>query len=87
MGSVYEVVIRKSAQKELDKLSRSNFDRVYQSILALSTNPRPSGCKKLSSGEYRIRKGDFRIIYSIQDSKLIIKVLEVKNRKDAYRPF
>jgi mRNA interferase RelE/StbE len=58
---------------------------LFNLIQALSTNPRPHGCKKLKGRDgYRIRKGDFRIIYDVYDKLLIIEVIAVGDRKDIY---
>ena len=82
----YSIEIKKSASKEIAKLPKVQLQRVVTKIQALSTNPRPEGCKKLSADEkYRIRVGDYRILYSIEDHQLIIYVVKVGHRKDAYR--
>jgi len=81
----YQVVITKSAQKQLDKLSDKIAQPLLDAILRLGNNPRPTGCKKLKGRSgYRIRQGDYRIIYDIYDKLLIIDVIAVGNRKDIY---
>ncbi len=72
--------------KELRKITMSEQDMLIQSAEALADNPRPDGCKKLkgNNGYYRIRVGDYRIIYDIEDDILYIEILHMKHRKDAY---
>ena len=82
----YRVEIKKSAVKEIEHLPRKDMKAVLYKIEALSENPRPRDCKKLSSqGKYRIRCGNYRILYSIEDDILTIYVVKVGNRKDVYR--
>ncbi len=81
----YQIQIRKSAQKQLDKLSDDVAENLLDAIEALAVNPRPSGCKKLKGrGGYRIRKGDYRIIYDIYDDVLIVDVIAAGHRREIY---
>ena len=81
----YQVTISKTAQKQLDKLSNDIADRLIKSIYRLANDPRPNGCKKLKGRDaYRIRSGDYRIIYQIFDKILLIDVVAVGDRKDIY---
>ncbi len=81
----YQIRITKTAQKQLDKLPDAVAGILIESIHDLSVNPRPYGCKKLKGRPgYRIRKGDFRIIYDIFDKILVIEVIAIGNRKDIY---
>jgi mRNA interferase RelE/StbE len=81
----YKLVLKKSAAKEIEKLPQADRVRIIAKISDLSTNPRPDGCKKLSGQEkYRIRQGDYRILYQIQDHQLVITVVKVGHRKDVY---
>jgi len=81
----YTVVLSKKAQKQLDKLSDHIAFPIFDAIQDLQENPRPTGYKKLKSREgYRIRAGNYRIIYDIYDSELIIDVITVGHRKDIY---
>ncbi len=65
---------KKSAAKEIEKLPKTMMLRVLEKIKGLSSEPRPFGCKKLSGDEkYRIRVGDYRILYSIEDELLVVK--------------
>lgn len=81
----YHVVITKSVQRTLGKLSDRLATQLEDAMLSLEDNPRPPGCKKLKGrAGYRIRVGDYRIIYEIQDKILVVTVLEVGNRRDVY---
>ncbi len=80
--------IKRSAAKEIEriepkKIRRAIIDRVRQ----LSADPRPTGSEKLSGGreQYRIRRGDWRIVYEIRDAELVVVVVKVGNRRDVYR--
>jgi len=82
----YRAEIKKSAVKEIERLPRKDMKAVLERIEALSENPRPHDCKKLSAQEkYRIRCGNYRILYSIADDILIVFVVKVGHRKDIYR--
>ncbi len=82
----YLVKIISKAEKEFLKLPESVRIKIRKQILLLEDNPRPLGYKKLKETEYyRIRSGDYRVVYSIDDKIKIIKVLSITNRKDVYR--
>lgn len=81
----YTVTLSKAAQKQLDKLSDKLAAPILDAIATLSANPRPSGVKKLKGRDgYRIRKGDYRIIYDIHDYILVVDVVAIGHRKDIY---
>ncbi len=82
----YSVEILRSAQKQLSKINRQDQDRIISAIESLTHNPRPDGCIKLSGRPaWRIRIGSFRVIYEIQDEKLIVLVVKIGHRRDIYR--
>ena len=83
----YELRIKKSAAKELEAVSRkADRQRLVQKIQSLADDPRPPGCKKLSGGnKYRIRQGNYRIVYSVEDDKLIVYVVKIADRKSVYK--
>jgi len=82
----YKIVIKRSAAKEIEKIPKAHRKRIVSKIEGLSTEPRPPGVKKLSGEEkYRIRLGEYRILYRIDDSIITITVVKVGNRKDVYR--
>lgn len=83
----YEIELSNKAAKQLKKLSADIRDRINEKILELADNPRPSGVVKLENtgNKYRIRVGNYWILYEIQDDILIVKVVRVGHRRDVYR--
>ena len=82
----YRIVVRRSASKEIEALPSKDRRRIVTRIQSLAVNPRPGGCEKLSGEEkYRLRQGDYRILYEISDRELIVAVVKVGNRRDVYR--
>lgn len=82
----YSLRIKRSAAKEIEALPPKDRRRVVTKIEALASNPRPSGCEKLSGEEkYRLRQGDYRMLYEIIDAALVVTVVKVGNRRDVYR--
>jgi mRNA interferase RelE/StbE len=83
---MYKIQIIPSAIKDLDQLDDKFFSQIKDKILSLSSNPRPPNTLKLTAEEgYRIRSGDYRILYRIDDKNKVIYIYRVKHRKDAYR--
>jgi mRNA interferase RelE/StbE len=84
---VYRISITRAARKDMQKLAFETARQVDVRILASATNPRPPDCKKLAVHRdlYRLRVGDHRIIYSIDDTDASVTVARVRHRKDAYR--
>jgi mRNA interferase RelE/StbE len=81
----YQIELTKTAAKQLDKLPDSVAFSLIDAIELLAGNPRPNGCKKLKGrSAYRIRQGDYRVIYDIYDSVLVIDVIAIGHRKDIY---
>jgi mRNA interferase RelE/StbE len=81
----FEVFILRRAQKELANLPKADYHRIRDAIAALGSNPRPTGCKKLTAREgWRVRSGDYRVIYEVDDSKRRVIVLDIGHRKDIY---
>ena len=85
--SIYRVIILPSAQRKLRSLPRSIRTRIRGRIDALVTDPRPPGVKKLRGlvNRYRLRVSDYRVIYKIEDKRLVVIIMEVAHRRDAYR--
>jgi mRNA interferase RelE/StbE len=81
----YTVELAPAAERELNALMKTARDRIIQHLLDLQAEPRPPGVKKLDPYTYRIRVGDYRIIYEVQDQLLIVLVLKVGHRRDVYR--
>jgi mRNA interferase RelE/StbE len=87
--SPYKIELKPSAQRELKKLPKRLQRRIVNKIDLLADDPRPSGAEKLSGGYdyYRIRVGDYRILYEIQDKVLLVIVIRVAHRKEVYHRF
>lgn len=84
----YRVVIKRSAAKELQAIAgRKDRQRLVERIRALAENPRPMGAEKLSGvrDKYRIRQGNYRLLYEIEDDVLTVYVVKIADRKDVYR--
>lgn len=82
----YEVIIKAPAQRDLDSLPEKEVIRIARRLAQLQQNPRPVGVQKLTDQEgYRIRIGDYRVLYLIDDQKEQIQIYRIKHRKDAYR--
>ena len=84
---MYRVLLERAAEKDLARLTSEIHARVIAAIQALATNPRPSGCRKLagSKHDWRIRVGDYRVIYEIADEIRIVRVNRVRHRREVYR--
>jgi mRNA interferase RelE/StbE len=82
----YAITFARSARKELEALDSTHLRRIFPKIEALAQNPRPPGCRKLQSEQrlWRIRVGDYRIIYTIDDAALLIDIIAVRHRSKAY---
>ena len=81
----YIITLSKKAEKQLDKLNDKIANPILEAISELADEPRPKGCKKLKGRDsYRIRIGDYRVIYNIFDSELIIDIVTLGHRKDIY---
>jgi mRNA interferase RelE/StbE len=82
----YKVLIKPSAVKELELIPKKDRQRIAAKIQALSDNPYPPGCHKLSGQErYRLRQGNYRIVYEIQGKELIVYVVKIGDRKEIYK--
>lgn len=83
----YDVKLTPSAQKDLDAFSGELFKRFEKLILGLYDNPRPHNSKKLSGGgsRWRIRTGDYRVLYEIDESRKIVRVYRIAHRREVYR--
>jgi mRNA interferase RelE/StbE len=82
----YRVTIRKSVSKDMRGIPKKDVRRIVAAIESLADDPRPPGAKKLSGHErYRLRQGNYRILYEIENDKLIVCVVRVGDRRDVYR--
>jgi len=82
----YKIYFKRSAVKDLDAIPKKDLQRIINRINFLKENPRPPGCEKLSGQErYRVRQGNYRFVYSIQDDVLTIWVVKISHRRNVYR--
>ncbi len=82
----YKILIKKSAAAEIAKIPRKDLEKIVRRVQDLGQFPRPVGCQKLSGKDkYRLRQGDFRIVYSVDDSLRIVEVYKIGNRREIYR--
>lgn len=85
---MYKIIFKESANKEIQRLPKNIVRKVIAVINKLSENPRPSGYKKLEGQKeilYRVRTGDYRIVYLIEDEIKVVEIRKVGHRKDLYR--
>ena len=83
---MYQIELRRQAQRALDRLPRTDFQAVIEAIKGLARTPRPRGVEKVrSTGLWRIRQGDYRIIYAIDDNQQLVTVVRVGHRREIYR--
>jgi len=83
----YDVALTSTAQRELGKLPVQLIARIVPRLENLASDPRPPGCKKLSGGddEWRIRMGDYRVVYTIDDARSLVEVTRIRHRSEVYR--
>ena len=82
----YKIEVIPSAQKDLDNLEKRVFEQIKDKINSLKSNSRPPNCLKLTAEEgYRIRSGDYRVLYRIDDKNKVIYIYRIKHRKESYR--
>jgi mRNA interferase RelE/StbE len=84
---VYEVYIEKAAENDLKRLPTTTFQRIIPQIRTLAENPRPSGCRKLagSKNDWRVRVGDYRVLYVIDEKTRAVRIMRVRHRREVYR--
>lgn len=84
--AAYSIFFKESVRKDLASIPKHDLQRIIERIGNLAEDPRPAGCEKLSDQEkYRVRQGNYRIIYSIQDTELTVWVVKVGHRREVYR--
>lgn len=82
----YAIEVTRSARKELRKLEKGEGKLIAKAIYSLASNPRPAGVKKLVGQKaWRLRVSDYRVIYEIYDSKVLVIILKVAHRREVYR--
>ena len=85
---MYRIELRRKALRSLDKLPKGDFTAVIEAVKSLADSPRPKGVEKIkSAGLWRIRYGDYRIVYSIDDDKKTVIILRIGHRREIYRSF
>ena len=86
MGT-YQIEWKKTALRELKRLDRQIIPRIVAAVDSLSTHPLPDGVRKLQGSQrtYRIRVGTYRVIYELYEARLLVEIVRVRHRKDAYR--
>jgi len=83
----YTVIISRTPQKAIDRLDSDIYSRIIRKLESMEDNPRPMGVEKLAGADnlYRVRVGDWRVVYMIQDRNLIILIVKVAHRREVYR--
>jgi mRNA interferase RelE/StbE len=82
----YSLRIKQSAEEELRRLPKKDVRRIAKRIESLGTDPRPAGCLELFGNDaYRIRQGDYRILYTIDDERRLVEVYKIGHRREVYR--
>ncbi|MFZ0565274.1 MAG: type II toxin-antitoxin system RelE/ParE family toxin [Chlamydiales bacterium] len=85
----YHIEIAEKLEKKFNRIPNKERERIIEKIDLLAENPRPQGCKKLKGNKqlplYRVRVGDYRIIYAIEDKILLVLIIDVGNRKNIYK--
>jgi mRNA interferase RelE/StbE len=84
---MYQVLLERAAERDLKRLSADMHERVIVAIRGLGVEPRPPGCRKLSGSQndWRIRVGDYRVVYEITDAIRVVRVNRVRHRREVYR--
>jgi len=83
----YRIEISATAERQLKKIRREDKVRILRSISLLASDPRPSGCRKMSGYDdiYRLRIGDYRVIYEVDGRRIIVVILKIGHRREVYR--
>jgi mRNA interferase RelE/StbE len=82
----YSLRIKRSAEKELKALPKKDLSRIVEKIQSLAGNPRPPGYQKMSGPfQHRIRQGDYRILYTIDDNDRVVEIVKIGHRREVYR--
>jgi len=86
MAARYDLLVKRSAEKELKQLNDADHDRFIKRLLTLADNPRPVGSIKLTGHEiHRLRIGNYRVLYTVDDQAKVIEIISVGHRKEIYR--
>ena len=84
---MYEVLLERNAERDLKKLPKDIFHRIVVSVKSLAQNPKPQGSRKIigSKNDWRIRVGDYRVIYEIDEEGRAVRIMRIRHRREAYR--
>ena len=83
---MYKIELRRKAQHSLDRLPKGDFNAVLAAVKDLGNSPRPKGVEKIkTAGLWRIRQGDYRIVYSLDEGQKIVTILRIGHRREIYR--
>jgi len=83
---MYRIELRRKVQHSLDKLPKRNFEAVLDAVKDLANSPRPKGVEKIkSAGLWRVRQGDYRVVYSIDNKQQVVTILRIGHRREVYR--
>jgi len=85
---MHEVLLSGQAERDLKRLPAEVFQRVIAAIRTLGADPRPHGCRKLQGSprdDYRVRVGDYRVVYEIDDRNKAVRIMRVRHRREVYR--
>ena len=87
MADAYQVLLERAAERDLSRLPAAIHDRLIAAIRSLAAVPRPPGCRKLTgtNKDWRVRVGDYRIVYEVEDAAGVVRVNRVRHRRDVYR--
>ncbi|MBI4000513.1 MAG: type II toxin-antitoxin system RelE/ParE family toxin [Nitrospira defluvii] len=86
MTDSYSLSVKKSAERELRAIPRADLRRIMERIKGLANNPRPVGGEKLSGeDQYRIRQGDYRVVYTVDDDERKVEIIKIGHRREVYR--
>lgn len=83
----YTVEVSDDAERALEKLPKKDVSLILKKMESLADTPRPRGCEKLEDNDYRVRAGNYRIIYNVEDDTLVVLVIDIGPRKDIYRRY
>jgi len=83
---MYRIELRRRAQRTLDRLPKADFQAVVEAMKELAQTPRPRGMEKVkNTGLWRIRQGDYRIVYGVDDSQQLVIIVRIGHRREIYR--
>lgn len=84
--SNYKIKFSKGSVKDIKKLPKTTVERILYKIFSLAANPTPPGCRKLAGTEnsWRVRVGNYRILYTVENDILLIEIIKIRHRKDVY---